>query len=462
METVKNLIQNLTSGSITSEQIILQYLEKIATIDQGNPKYNSIREVNIHALAEAKRLDLERQSGNIRSPLHGIPVVLKDNINTTGVMATTAGTYAFKDHFAKEDATLVKTLKDKGLIILGKANLTELANFMAINMKNGYSSYGGQVLYPFDLSDDPSGSSAGSAVSVSIDVTPLSIGTETSGSIMSPSMHNGIIGIKPTIGLVSRTGIVPISSTLDTAGPMGRTVYDVALLLEAMVSKDDEDRYSNTQPDDLKTNYSEQLSNTLKPLNIGIVRTSYNQLSNNQQDIVDSFIASLREHKLMNTFELKIDEPKIFMPILFYEFENEFNQFLSTYQPSNKVHSLFDLIRYNREYKNQTLKYGQKILEMAHNYNDLNAYHQALKERDELTKQLKRLFYEYKLDAIYFVGYTSLGPLCGFPSMNVPMGLLEGKPIGTYLLGNQFEEGRLLQVASIVETITGGYINPFK
>lgn len=462
MNSLKKIIKDLAEHKLTSEQLVLEYLEKISLLDQGHPNYNSVREVNTHALAEAKRLDLERKNGETRGPLHGIPVILKDNIMTRDPMATTAGTLAFKDHYAKDDATLVKSLKKNGLIILGKANLTELANFMAINMKNGYSSYGGQVLYPFDLSDDPSGSSAGSAVSVSIDVTPLSIGTETSGSIMSPSMHNGIIGMKPTIGLVSRTGIVPISSTLDTAGPMGRTVYDVALLLEAMVSKDEEDRYSNTQPTSLMTNYSEELSSIDSTLNVGIVTTNYDHLEKNHQEMIDSFISSLSKHKMVNAVELEIDEPKIFMPILFYEFESEMNQYLSKYQPNSEIDSLYDLIRYNRKHKSQTLKYGQKILEMAHNYDDLNGYQAALNERDTLSKQLNALFVEHKLDAIYFVGYTSLGPLCGFPSINVPMGLLNGKPKGTYLLGNQFEEGRLLKVASVVETITGGYINPFK
>jgi len=240
----KNILEiqdALKNGIITSRDLVLIYLDRIANIDNGTPKYNSVLEVNPDALNIASVLDKERSEGKIRGLMHGIPVLLKDNINTFDKMHTTAGSLALKDNFANYDATITKTLRENGAIILGKANLTEFANFMSYNMRNGYSSLGKEVLCPYNLEEDPSGSSAGSAVSVTLNLSPVSIGTETGGSIMSPSTKNGVVGIKPTLGFVSRHGIVPIASTLDTAGPIAKNVTDAAILLSAIRCNDTND-----------------------------------------------------------------------------------------------------------------------------------------------------------------------------------------------------------------------------
>jgi len=222
--TVESISAAFSVGALSSYKLTLMYLEQIAKIDQDGPKLNSVLEVNPDALFTAAAMDRERELGKVRSPLHGIPIILKDNINTHDKMRTTAGSIALDDNFAGYDAFIVKQLREAGLVILGKANMTELANFMSYNMNGGYSSRGGQIVNPYNASAPVYGSSSGSAVAVAANICALAIGTETNGSIIAPSFINGTVGIKPTVGLVSRHGIIPISSSQDTAGPMTRTV----------------------------------------------------------------------------------------------------------------------------------------------------------------------------------------------------------------------------------------------
>lgn len=459
---IKNAFQNKT---LTSEELVMMYLQRIALIDQGEVKYNSVLEVNPDCLFEASLKDKERKNNKSKGLLHGIPVILKDNINTLGKMHTTAGSVALKNHFASYDAFIVKRLKEEGAIILGKANLTEFANFMAENMRNGYSSLGKEVLCPYNLKYDPSGSSAGSAVSVSINVTPLAIGTETGGSIMSPSQQNGIVGLKPTMGLVSRTGIVPISSTLDTAGPMAKTVTDCAYLLSVLRGNDELDPITLTKKD-CKIDYTTTLNNIDKTkLRVGIVKNNYDKLSDKRKQAFDNVISKLNESGVTIIDDIELHETKNIYHVMLYEFKQAMNYYLSTLSNKLQIKTLKDIIKYNKKHAKEALKYGQKILEEAENNTSgkmtEKEYVEALEERREARIMLKQVFSKYQLDAIYFSSYTSLAPHTGYPSMTVPVGIdEENMPIGSYLLGNEFQEERLLQVGYTVEELMQGRINP--
>lgn len=465
-KSVKEIKEALNSNKVTSYQLVESYLERIALIDQGEIKYNSILEVNPDCLFIAKQKDYERSINKNLGFLHGIPVILKDNINTAGKMHTTAGSVAMQNHFAKEDASIVKRLKEEGAIILGKANLTEFANFMTTNMRNGYSSLGKEVLCPYNLNYDPSGSSAGSAVSVSINVTPLAIGTETGGSIMSPSMQNGIVGLKPTIGLVSRQGIIPISTTLDTAGPMVKTVYDCALLLSAIRGNDQKDVVTLSK-EEKRVDYTTCLDhNNPKKLRVLVDQTNLDKLSKKRQDAYKNVIKTLKSNGVTIIEDIPIKQTKSIYQIMIYEFKRAINSYLSN-EDIKDIQSLKDIINYNINHEKEALKYGQVLLEEAE-YNTSGRcfekeYIDALKERSEARKLLKELFTKHNLDAIYFATYTSLAPHTGFPSMTVPVGLDENNiPIGTYLLGNEFKEENLLQVAHVIEQNIQGRTNPLK
>jgi len=463
--TIQDIKTAFQKNELTSYELTKMYLDRIASIDQGNPKYNSILEVNPDALFEARIKDQERQHNKAKGILHGIPVILKDNINTLGKMHTTAGSLALQDTFAPYDAEIARRLKDEGAIILGKANLTEFANFMTIGMRNGYSSLGKQVLCPYNTAVDPSGSSAGSAVSVTLNLTPISIGTETGGSIMSPSMQNGVVGLKPTMGLVSRTGIVPISSTLDTAGPMGKNVADVALLLSAIRSNDPEDPITNEKPDS-KVNYTKDLDKKdPKSLRIGLNLDNYDKLSSNRKTAFKNLVDRLQKAGVEIVDDIKVEQSTRIYHVMLYEFKRVFNHYLSTLGSSSKYSNLRDIIEFNRDNQKEALKYGQVILEevlykTSGRCNESN-YIEALTEREYLTKALNKIFDEHKLDVLYFANYTSLGPHCGFPTMTVPIGKDElNIPIGTYLLAKKYDEQTLLQVGQLIERLIKGRINP--
>lgn len=465
--SIEDIKKAFDAEQLTSYEITKMYLDRIATIDQGDPKYNSILEVNPDALFEARIKDKERQLKKTKGLLHGIPIILKDNINTIGKMHTTAGSLALKDNFAPYDAEIVKRLKQEGAIILGKANLTEFANFMTIGMRNGYSSLGKEVLCPYNLDLDPSGSSAGSAVSVTLNLTPISIGTETGGSIMSPSMQNGVVGLKPTMGLVSRTGIVPISSTLDTAGPMAKNVYDVALLLSAIRSNDEEDYITNEKPD-LEVDYTKELqSRDPKTLRVGLNLDNYDKLTPNRKAARKLLIDKLEKAGVTVVDDIKVEQSTRIYHVMLYEFKRVFNHYLSTLGTASKYSTLKEIIDFNRDHQKEALKYGQAILEEAYyktsgKCNETN-YIEGLTEREYLTKSLNKVFEENNLDVIYFANYTSLGPHCGFPTMTVPIGKDEKNiPIGSYLLAKKYDEQTLLQVGQLVETLIQGRINPIK
>jgi len=455
----------LENGEVTSHDLVLKYLERIVNIDQGDIKYNSVLEVNPDALNIAKVLDRERSLGKVRSLMHGIPILLKDNINTFDKMHTTAGSLALKDNFAPYDAQIVKQLRASGAIILGKANLTEFANFMSFNMRNGYSSLGKEVLCPYNIKTDPSGSSAGSAVSVALNLAPVSIGTETGGSIMSPAMKNGVVGLKPTIGLVSRTGIVPISSTLDTAGPIGKNVTDVAILLSILKGNDKTDPITLTK-DDKYIDYTKYLDkNSLEGACIAIDRSHYNELSDTRKKAFDNMINVIKESGARIIEGLDIKQTNYIFYLMKYEFKRNINHYLQSLGGNTKMKTLKDIIDFNRLHDKQTLKYGQKLLELCEHSTtgrmNEKEYLKSLKERDEAIERIDSLFNKHKIDLIYFASYTSLGPHCGYPTMTIPIGLDEDNiPIGAYLLAPKYKEKNLIKIGYALEQITLKRVNP--
>jgi amidase len=270
-ETISSLKEKLDSGKYTSLQLVEMYLKRIEEIDKRGPTLNAIIEINLDAVSIASKMDNERKAGKLRGPLHGIPVVIKDNIDTGDTMQTTAGSLAMVGNVTNEDAFIVKKLRDVGAIIIGKANLSEWANFRSTQSSSGWSSRGGQTKNPYILNHNPCGSSAGSGVAVAANLCAVAIGTETDGSIVCPASVNGIVGIKPTVGLVSRSGIIPISKTQDTAGPMARTVTDAVILLGALSGIDVADSITNESKGKSFTDYTPYLDiNALKGKRIGI------------------------------------------------------------------------------------------------------------------------------------------------------------------------------------------------
>jgi len=462
--TILEMQKAMEDKSLTAHAIVLYYLNRIAKIDNGETKYNSVFEVNPDALNIARKLDLERENNIVRSNMHGIPVLLKDNINTGDKMHTTAGANILKDHYAKNDAFITKTLRDRGAIILGKTNLTELACFKSFDGVNGYSSLSGYVLCPWDIKEDPSGSSTGSAVSVSLNLTPVSIGTETGGSIISPSMKNGVVGIKPTIGFVSRTGIVPISSTLDTAGPMAKNVSDAAVLLSAIRGNDESDPVTCTKENE-NIVYSQFLKlGDLKGKRVGIDKTNYEKLSPLRQQAFNKILDILKTQGVEIIDALNIEQTKSIYDVMKYEFKKTISNYL-TNEGLNLT--LKDIIEYNQKNSKDNLKYGQAVLLDVQNTTSgrLNEkeYIESLQERDEKKELLEKVFKDNKLDMIYFASYTSLGPHCGFPTISMPIGLDESNmPIGTYFLAPMFKEGTLLNIAFNIEQRLDLKLNPLK
>ncbi len=464
----KNLLEiqkALEDGLTTSYELVLTYLKRISEIDQGGTKYNTVLEVNPDALNIAKQLDKERTNGKIRSKMHGIPILLKDNINTFDKMHTTAGSLALKDNFAPYDAFLVKQLRKDGAIILGKANLTEFANFMAFDMRNGYSSLGKEVLCPYNLKTDPSGSSAGSAVSVTLNLVPVSIGTETGGSIMSPAMKNSVVGLKPTIGLISRRGIVPISSTLDTAGPIGKTVTDVAVLLTSLRGNDPQDPVT-LEKDDLVIDYTKFLNQaSLKNARIAIDKTNYDELTFKRKKAFDYLVKTMSDAGAIIIENLKIKQTEYIFYLMKYEFKRNINHYLQSLENNTTVKTLKDIIEFNNNNAHEALKYGQKLLilceeETTGKMNE-EEYVKSLVERDKATKQIDKLFNDHKIDLIYFANYTSLGPHCGYPTMTIPIGIDEENiPIGAYLLAPKYKEENLIKIGYALEQLTKKRVNP--
>ncbi|WP_047983031.1 amidase [Ornithinibacillus californiensis] len=461
--TVLELQEAMDAGHTTAKEITIAFLEQIAKYNQDGPKLNAILEINPDAIFIAESLDIERKEKGSRGPLHGIPVLIKDNIDTGDKMHTSAGSITLAEHYAKEDAFLVKQLREAGAIILGKTNLTEWANFMAIGMPNGYSSRGGQVLNPYGpASFDVGGSSAGTGSAIAANFAPLGIGTETSGSILSPASCNSLVGIKPTVGLISRTGVIPISSTQDTAGPMTRTVTDAAILLGALTEVDPDDAATSTNPNRINDYTAFLNTDGLKNKRIGLSREYLKGLPEEELQLVEKALQDMT--KLGATIIEPVDLPTEFtnITVMIHEFKNGLNAYLKNADPSLPVHTLLDVIQYNQEHAESALKYGQKILLESESKSGRLTEMEYLRDRLEdirlsQTEGIDKAIHEHQLDALVFVNNYGAGiaAKAGYPSITVPCGYTkEGKPVGITFTGLAYSEAELIEYAYAYEQAT--------
>jgi len=442
--TISEIQMAMENGEITSKELVMYYLHRIAKYDQDGPKINSILEINPDAIFIAEALDYERETKGVRGPLHGIPVVLKDNIETNDSMHTSAGTLALENHISSHDAFLVEKLREAGAVILGKANMTELSNGMSNTMWAGYSARGGQVLNPYgDAELFVGGSSSGSAVAVAANFTVLAVGTETDASILSPAITNSVVGIKPTVGLISRTGIIPFTYSQDTAGPMARTVTDASILLGALVGVDKYDAATCKSEGRLKQNYSIYLeANGLKGAKIGVFKNASQKFYLSDEYDEKLFMNAL--HTLCEEGAIVIEDIEIpsfhrdwNRAVLMSELKHSLENYLVKLPSHLPVHSITELIQFNKRLADKALKYGQNKLE------EMVLLPNTLRHSEYLNAKLDDLYFsqigidgalkKYDLDAILFPSYigSTICAKAGYPSIAIPAGYKEsGRPFG--------------------------------
>ncbi|WP_078544396.1 amidase family protein [Litchfieldia alkalitelluris] len=471
--TIDDIQEKLESGFVSSKDLVLMYLDRIRRFDKSGDSINSILEVNPEAIHIAKALDKERKEKGTRGPLHGIPVLIKDNIDTHDKMHTSAGSLALANSVAQKDSHVAELLRDAGAVIIGKTNMTEWANFMTIGMPSGYSSRGGQVLNPYGPGKfDVGGSSAGSGASIAANLATVAVGTETSGSILSPASQNSLVGIKPTVGLVSRTGIIPIAHSQDTAGPMARTVKDAALLLNVLASQDDTDPITLSSGDLSAIDFTQFLdSNGLKGARVGIARDVYFEyLSEEKKVVMDTAIDKLKELGAIVVEDVVIPSTKAdwTYDVLTYEFKTDLNAYLNTLDPTVPIRSLKDVIEFNLQHEDKTLKYGQKLLTEAEETSGTLVEPSYLKSLEQdiylSTEQgIDFTLEEHKLDAIIFPNNFGAGipAKAGYPSITVPAGYSpEGEPVGITFTGTGYSEPTLLKLAYAFEQGTKHRVPP--
>lgn len=479
--TVSDLQAQLKSGKATSRSLCQQYLARIAEIDKAGPRLNAVIELNPDALRIADDLDKERKAGKLRGPLHGIPVLIKDNIDTGDQMQTTAGALALAGHRAAQDSFVAKQLRAAGAIILGKTNLSEWANFRSTHSASGWSSRGGQTHNPYVLDRTPSGSSAGSGSAASASLCAVAVGTETNGSIVSPSSVNGLVGLKPTVGLVSRTGIIPISATQDTAGPMARCVRDAAILLSALAGPDPADAITVSASNPKKAaDYTRLLRpDALKGQKLGVEK-SHLVSQTAGGELLRKAVADL---KAQGATVVEVDVRTATQPIgesefdvLLYEFKDGVNKYLaSTKAP---VKTLADVIAFNKANATKAMPFfQQEILEQAEKTDGLasDKYKAALRKvvdtsRAALDAALKT---DGGLAGIVAIttgpaacidlingeygtgpGYSGAAAMAGYPHLTLPMGHVHELPIGLSFVGAPYKEAELLALGYAYEQAT--------
>ncbi|MBW8768361.1 MAG: amidase [Gemmatimonadetes bacterium] len=466
----------LTRGELTSRDLVERYLQRIESLDRSGPMLHAVLETNPDALAIAASLDAERRAGKIRGPMHGIPVLVKDNIDTADRMHTTAGSEALVDGSPTRDAFVVERLRAAGAIILGKTNLTEWANFRSTHASSGWSARGGQARNPYALDRTPSGSSSGSAIAAASNYCTVAVGTETDGSITSPAAACSLVGLKPTVGLVSRSGIVPISHTQDTAGPMCRSVADAAVLLGALAGADPRDAATANAR---ATDYVAALdANGLKGARIGVARDRYTGYSVQADAALERALALMKDRGavIVDPADIptagKFDDAEF--EVLLFEFRPDLERYLATRPPGMRARTLNDLIAFNRAHADVEMPYfGQELFERAAKKGPLTSkeYRTALASCRELsrTKGLDATFAKHRVDAIVAPtqgppslidlvngdpgGASSTSPcaVAGYPAITVPMGYTRGLPLGITFMGRAWSEATLLKLAYAFE-----------
>jgi amidase len=484
-ETISSLREKLSSGTYSSEQLVRMYLNRIEAVDKNGAKLNAVIEINPDAIALAKAMDLEMKAGKSRGPLHGIPILIKDNIDTGDKMQTTAGSLALVGNIASNDAFVVKKIREAGAILIGKTNLSEWANFRSTSSCSGWSSRGGQTKNPYILDHSPCGSSAGSGVAVAANLCVVAIGTETDGSVVCPASVSGIVGIKPTVGLVSRTGIIPISSTQDTAGPMARTVADAAILLGAMAGIDDQDRVTLESKGKAHQDYTKFLDlNALKGKRIGVERKPQgkNQFMHALQqktiDLLKSKGATIIEIDYLDEIS-KLGEDEF--EVMQFEFKAGVNAYLIS--SNAKLKSLKEVIDFNNANEDTAMPYfKQETLISSNDKGSLTdkKYIDAVKKSHLGSKEIiDKVIEKNKLDAI--CGLT-MGPACsidmiygdrwgdvfltmpaavsGYPHITVPCGKVYDLPVGFSFFGSSYSEPKLISIAYAYEQASKERVAP--
>ena len=454
----------MAAGQTTAADLVAAYNRRIAAFDRAGPVLNSAAELNPGAAAIAAALDAERAASGPRGPLHGIPVLLKDNIETADQLHTTAGSLAMKEWRPNSDAFLVSRLRAAGAVILGKANMTEWANFMTVGMKNGYSSRGGQVRNPYGPAFDTGGSSSGSAVAVAAGLCAVAVGTETSGSILSPASNNSLVGVKPTVGLISRHGIIPISRTQDTAGPLTRTVSDAAGLLNVLAGFDPKDRATLPLRRRPPFDYTASLTpDGLRGARIGVPRAVFwERAAVGHRAVAERALEVLRgcgaevidPAEIANASEVA----GLGLGVLLYEFRRDLNRYLHGRGPDVPVRSLRALIRLHEANPVEMLRFGQTLLLAAEAAGGVktSAYRRFRSEDLRLAKVegIDPTLAANELDALVFSGFmgAAIGAKAGYPSVTVPAGYAEdGMPVGLTFLGPAWSEATLLRFAYAFE-----------
>ena len=473
--------RRMTAGTLTSRALTQAYLDRIAAIDDSGPQLNAIIDINTAALKDAEARDAERKARKVRGPLHGVPVLIKDNIDVAG-MINSAGSLAIVDNRPKADAFLIRRLRDAGAVILGRTNLSEWANFRSNNSTSGWSSRGGQTKNPHVLDRNPCGSSSGSAVAAAASLAAVAIGTETNGSIICPASVNGVVGLKPTVGLVSRGGIIPIAATQDTAGPIGRTVADVAALLGGIAGVDANDPAGRTAAGKIAPDYSKFLDrNALKSQRIGVL-----QRPGMPPDVSAAFKAALAAMQKAGATVVDVTLPATpgdaQLDVLLYEFKDGLNKYLATSTSAQK--SLASVIAWNQENAARAMPlFGQELFESAQAKGPLTdpAYVKARATASRLAGPdgLLGVLEREKLAAVVtpstgpawlidakrgdrggFVGAYGAAAVGGTPSINIPIGDSRGLPFGLTFMGPPFGEGQLIGLAYALEQLTNARRTP--
>ncbi len=481
--TIHELQAEMESGQLTSQRLTEMYIERIRALDQSGPTLRSVIEINPDALDIAKGLDEERQAKGPRGPLHGIPLLLKDNIATLDKMETTAGSLALVGSRPPRDAFVAQKLRDAGAVLLGKANLSEWANFRSTTSSSGWSGRGGQTRNPYVLDRTPCGSSSGSAVAIAANLAAASLGSETDGSIICPATSNGLVGIKPTVGLTSRAGVIPISHSQDTVGPFGRTVTDAALLLGAITGVDTNDAVTQESTGKFYNDYTQFLdSNGLRGARIGVARQTYFGYNSKSDAIAETAIETIRSlgAEIIDPANIATSEAMTLsdaeMTVLLYEFKADLNAYLATLAGTS-LHSLTDIIAFNEAHTDDEMPYfGQELFIKAQETTSLDdsKYLTALAENHRLARQegIDAVLDKYQLDALVMPsggpswcidlitgdhtigGSEQAAALAGYPLVSVPAGFTFGLPVGITFLGRAYSEPTLIKLAYAFEQAT--------
>jgi amidase len=479
--SITELHAGMVSGRWTARDITAMYLDRIAEIDSQGPTLRSVIEVNPDALGIAEELDREREAGQVRGCLHGIPILLKDNVATHDRMTTTAGSYALEGSIPPEDSGVARVLRAGGAILLGKANLSEWANFRSSRSSSGWSGRGGQCKNPYALDRNPCGSSSGSGAAASASLCAAAIGTETNGSIVCPANANGVVGIKPTVGLVSRSRVIPISHTQDTAGPMARTVRDAALVLSCLTGVDPEDPATTPSQEHIQADYTEFLDpEGLNGARIGVAL----QYAEGHERVETIFQEALEAMRQAGATVVDVPEVEAWRQMgrhaslaMSYEFKADLNAYLAGLGPEAPVKTLEEVIAFNEANADREMPYFQqeRMLE-AQERGPLTEpeYLEALAEAARLSRGegIDRVMEEHQLDAIvaptgspawttdlingdrYHMGSSSPAAISGYPNISVPMGSFLGLPVNISIWGQAWSEPQLLRVAYAFEERT--------